>query len=106
MAFGAECVGDGGGGDALVLELEHAGDGAGRVVAAGGGRGGWCRGAGVEPVEVDRGEFLEADGADVGDDVEADLLFVAAPGGGFEVGAAGGEPFVEQVVGDGDLGRG
>ncbi len=52
---------------------------------------------GVELVEVGWGELLEGDGADVGGDVESDLLFVAAPGGGFEVGAAGGEPFVGEA---------
>ena len=58
---------------------------------------------GVELVEVGGGELLEGDGTDVGDDVEAELLFVAAPGARLEVGSAGGEPFSGEEVGEGDL---
>lgn len=40
----------------------------------------------------------------MGDDVESEFLFVAAPGGWLEVDSAGGEPFGHEVVGEGGLG--
>ena len=103
VALGSQDFDDVGSAGALVVELERAGEGDGRVEAGGGRR--ELLGVeelGVELVEVGRGELLESGGADVGDDVETDLLFVASPGGRFEIGAAGGEPFVGEVVGDGD----